>query len=136
MKAKFNSKYKDSSSTDLKISKNESINKDSKLSKTDRFYVSNLKRIISITYPGMKNPKFSSKSFHKIKCFSASSYKGLVRNYNEDRIKIIQKVIKPDLKGDQSWPNISYFGIFDGHGGKKCSNFLKENLHHIVIDLK
>lgn len=25
-----------------------------------------------------------------------------------------------------------YFGVFDGHGGKECSSFLKENLHKFV----
>lgn len=31
-------------------------------------------------------------------------------------------------------PNCSYFGVFDGHGGNKCANFLKENLHKYILN--
>ncbi|OJJ45702.1 hypothetical protein ASPZODRAFT_69234 [Penicilliopsis zonata CBS 506.65] len=29
-------------------------------------------------------------------------------------------------------PQVFYFGIFDGHGGAECSNFLRENLHEYI----
>ena len=32
------------------------------------------------------------------------------------------------------WPNISFFGIFDGHAGNKCSEYLKNNLHHFIFN--
>jgi protein phosphatase 2C family protein 2/3 len=31
-------------------------------------------------------------------------------------------------------PQISYFAIYDGHGGNKCSNFLQENLHKYIFE--
>ena len=31
-------------------------------------------------------------------------------------------------------PNLSYFAIFDGHGGKDVASFLSINLHHFLID--
>ena len=27
------------------------------------------------------------------------------------------------------WPNCSFFAIYDGHGGSKCADYLRENLH-------
>jgi serine/threonine protein phosphatase PrpC len=39
----------------------------------------------------------------------------------------------PDGKKNNGyWPTISLFAIFDGHGGYRCAEFLKENLHKIV----
>jgi protein phosphatase 2C family protein 2/3 len=39
-------------------------------------------------------------------------------------------ITKPNFKG--RWPKCSYFGVFDGHGGDSCSNFLKDNMHKYV----
>lgn len=39
-------------------------------------------------------------------------------------------ITKPNFKG--KWPKCSYFGIFDGHGGHICSDFLKDNMHKFV----
>ena len=33
------------------------------------------------------------------------------------------------LNGD---PQVFYFGIFDGHGGVECADFLKDELHHYI----
>jgi serine/threonine protein phosphatase PrpC len=33
----------------------------------------------------------------------------------------------------KNWPNIQIFGIFDGHGGSKCAEYLKEHLHNNII---
>ena len=35
----------------------------------------------------------------------------------------------------QNWPNIQIFGIYDGHGGSKCAEYLKDNLHNNIINL-
>ena len=61
---------------------------------------------------------------------------GLVRQYNEDRIAIILNVIHPTNKHQQvqNWPNIQIFGIFDGHGGSKCAEYLKDHLHNNIIN--
>jgi len=34
-----------------------------------------------------------------------------------------------------NWPNIQIFGIYDGHGGSKCAEYLKDNLHNSIINL-
>lgn len=31
-------------------------------------------------------------------------------------------------------PQVFYFGVFDGHGGSECSEFLKQELHHYIED--
>ena len=33
-------------------------------------------------------------------------------------------------------PKISYFAIYDGHGGEKCCKFLQENLHNYIFNSK
>jgi len=42
--------------------------------------------------------------------------------------------MQPDNKKDiKNWPQCSFFGVFDGHGGATCSDFLRDNLHHFII---
>ena len=76
--------------------------------------------------------KFSSKSFGSVISYGVNTNQGSIRNYNEDRVSIILNVIKPPSRKNEDWPKVSFFGIFDGHGGAQCSEFLKENLHHYV----
>ena len=40
------------------------------------------------------------------------------------------------INGKQISPRISYFGVFDGHGGKGCSNFLRDNLDTFLFKSK
>ena len=28
--------------------------------------------------------------------------------------------------------SVTYYGVFDGHGGAECANFLKNNLHLVL----
>ena len=53
------------------------------------------------------------------------------RNYNEDRVAIILNIMKPKSKEVQNdyWPKCSFFGIYDGHGGSGCADFLRDSLH-------
>ena len=63
----------------------------------------------------------------------------MVRNYNEDRVSIITNLLPPKGRKDidhSKWPRCSYFGIYDGHGGHQCADFLRDNLHHYVINEK
>jgi hypothetical protein len=60
--------------------------------------------------------------------YAANSYKGLIRNYNEDFLTVISNL----KSSDSDWPMVSYYGIFDGHGGKECAMFLKKYLHLFV----
>jgi len=56
-----------------------------------------------------------------------------VRNYNEDWVSIILNIIKPQNWENEEWPKCSFFGIYDGHGGSKCAEFLRDYLHQFVI---
>ena len=72
-----------------------------------------------------------------MKAFAANTNVGTVRKANEDRISIILNVIQPQTKtprvpADQ-WPKLQIFGVYDGHGGSKCAEYLKDNLHNNVI---
>ena len=59
-----------------------------------------------------------------IKGFGYNSSMGNIRDYNEDTIT----ATKVKLNEDEN--NYFYFfGVYDGHGGKGCSFYLKENLH-------
>ena len=48
-------------------------------------------------------------------------------------MSIILNIAKPASKAE-NWPECSFFGVYDGHGGHKCADYLKENLHHLVIN--
>lgn len=54
------------------------------------------------------------------------------RPQNEDNHEIILNI---DGK-DSTKKNINYYAVYDGHGGKQVSNFLKENLSKFYIDKK
>ena len=57
-----------------------------------------------------------------------------MRNYNEDRVSIILNILRPKTRAaDKEWPRSSFFGIYDGHGGAACADFLRDNLHQFVI---
>ena len=93
--------------------------------------------ILNLKINNFSKSKISKKKNGIITSFSANSHEGIFRNYNEDRINIILNIKKPknynsNLKG--KWPKVSYFSIFDGHNGKKCAEFLKENLHLFIIN--
>lgn len=83
--------------------------------------------------PKLEPSKCSSKKNGVIKAYAANTHQGLIRNYNEDRVAIILNIIKPSTKKVQDWPSCSFFAIYDGHGGSKCAEFLRDNLHHYVI---
>ena len=85
--------------------------------------------LANLPYNNYPKAEFSTKPFLNIAGYGFNSYNGKVKKFNEDRIKTIvdyQLVNKINIKKQ---PNISYFSIFDGHSGNKCSDFLKENLH-------
>lgn len=69
-----------------------------------------------------------------IKSYAANSHVGIVRESNEDRVTINYRVAKPDNKQCDHWPLISYFGVFDGHGGSLCAEFLRDNLLDYIVN--
>jgi len=41
-----------------------------------------------------------------------------------------QKNNNPSLKNSYC----SYFGLYDGHSGNSCADYLRDNLHHYVLE--
>lgn len=76
--------------------------------------------------------KSSIKENGFVKGYAASTDQGLVRDYNEDRVSIILNVNKPQDRAAEVWPRCSFFGVYDGHGGSACADFLRDNLHQFV----
>lgn len=68
-----------------------------------------------------------------VRAYAANTNQGLVRGYNEDRVSIILNIVKPEHRAHESWPKCSFFGVYDGHGGHLCAEFLRDNLHHFVV---
>lgn len=83
--------------------------------------------------PNYEPSRHSDKSHGIVKAFAVCTNQGLVRNYNEDRVAIVLNILRPPNRDPNDyWPNCSIFGIFDGHGGSKCAEYLRNNLHHYV----
>ena len=68
-----------------------------------------------------------------MRAYAANTNQGLVRGYNEDRVSIILNIVKPEHRQHEQWPKCSFFGVYDGHGGHLCAEFLRDNLHHFVV---
>ena len=92
--------------------------------------------LLSREYDYYEPPIFSNKQIGPLKSFSYNSYQGLFKDYNEDKISISSLIKKPSSSKIKSWPKISYFSIFDGHGGEECSEFLKDNYLKYLVDNK
>jgi hypothetical protein len=83
-------------------------------------------------YPNLDKVKISHKNFGIVEAYAAITTEGIVRNYNEDRVSIILNIQKPTNYTKDDWPKCSFFGIYDGHGGANCAEFLRDNLHKNV----
>ncbi|KAJ1970874.1 Protein phosphatase 2C 6 [Dimargaris xerosporica] len=64
-----------------------------------------------------------------------------VREYNDDRYRV--RVLRfPRDTASRSHPPLAnsrqllYFGVYDGHGGPRCADFLAGNLHTYIQDAK
>ena len=97
-----------------------------------------ISRLCNLEFENFPKVEINSNPFLKISGYGANTYNGIARNYNEDRLKIILDYklnrIITDSNGKMVNPQISYFAIYDGHGGNKCSNFLQENLHKYIFE--
>jgi len=70
-----------------------------------------------------------------VSAYAANTHNGIIRPYNEDRISIVL-----DMKKNHGTPKaqplvdkkVSFFAIFDGHGGAGCPDFLRDHLHQFV----
>jgi len=75
--------------------------------------------------------KVSTKSYGYINAYAANTNQGISRDYNEDRVSIIININKPsNYEGE--WPRVSFFSVYDGHGGNKCAEFLRQNLMKLI----
>jgi protein phosphatase 2C family protein 2/3 len=83
--------------------------------------------------PNHEPTKCSVKRNGIVKAYAANTNQGIVRNYNEDRVSIILNIMKPASRVNETWPKCSFFGIYDGHGGVLCADFLRDHLHQFVI---
>lgn len=69
----------------------------------------------------------------KVKAYGASTDKGKVRGYNEDRVSIVIGISKPPEHPNAQDLKCSLFAVFDGHGGPKCADFLRDNFYKALI---
>ena len=86
-----------------------------------------------IKYRAYPTAKHSIEALGIISGFGVNSYNGKVKNFNEDRIKVVASHICQSKKNPNIQHNVSYFAIFDGHGGNKCSEFLKKTFFDYLI---
>ena len=71
-----------------------------------------------------------------IKGFAYNTSMGNIRSYNEDEI-CVSKLFFNNNKDKYDINNKNcchFFAIYDGHGGKGCATFLKENLHQFISE--
>ena len=97
-----------------------------------------LERILSENFSMYQDAKHSVNSFDVISAYGVNTFRGIFRNYNEDRVSIIVNAKNPkkNISNNENnkWPNVSFFAVFDGHAGSKCSEYLKNNLHHFIFN--
>ena len=94
--------------------------------------------ILKSEFPFYRAARHSENSFDRIISYGVNTYQGLIRKYNEDRVTILINplIVKNDnnvQKEDENY-KISYFSIYDGHGGNKCCDFLKKYLHTYIME--
>ena len=90
--------------------------------------------LLTKKYDFYELPKYSTKPIGPLKSYSHNSFRGLFKDYNEDRVSICSLVKKPATTKTKTWPKISYFAIFDGHGGEECAEFLKNNYLNYLVE--
>ena len=62
--------------------------------------------------------------------FSVVTDVGICREHNEDKVCVIQRFSRED---EQETTNpCGFFGLFDGHGGSGCANFLRDHLYTML----
>jgi protein phosphatase PTC2/3 len=80
-----------------------------------------------------ENIKISSKKCGKVRIYAANTTAGISQFHNEDRVRIILNIKKPETIPQDKWPHSSFYGIYDGNNGKFCAEFLKQNLHNRIF---
>ena len=96
----------------------------------------NIEALSKLEYTNYPKVQKSSKPFSKIVGFGANSFQGITRDHNEDRLKVIYEHIinlASPTNGKIINHNVSFFAIYDGHGGNKCCTFLQQYLHNYML---
>ena len=89
-------------------------------------------------YANLNKVRISHKAYGIIEAYATITSSGK-RTYNEDRVSIIYNIPKPQGYNENKnspWPNCSFFGLYDGHGGSAACDFLRDNLHKYIINDK
>lgn len=81
--------------------------------------------------PNHEPAKYSTKPNGLVKSYAACTNQGPVRQYNEDRVSIILNIARPEHCTD--WKKAAYFGVYDGHGGVDCADYLRDSLHNFLM---
>ena len=93
--------------------------------------------LANLPYKEYPKAEYSERPFYNICGYSFNSYNGKVRDYNEDSTKtVVNYPKKINVNGKIISPRISYFGLFDGHGGEGCTKFLRDNLDYYLLNSK
>ena len=112
--------------------------KDNKLANDKLNEEISLEAILNENFINYQKAKHSENGFDRIISYGVNTYKGVIRNYNEDRVTILINALinKGDNNTKKFLKNlkISYFSIYDGHAGNKCCEFLKKYLHHYIFE--
>ena len=93
-------------------------------------------QLLTKNYDDYERARVYNKQLGSLKSFSYNTFHGLYKDYNEDKIIVVNQIKKPASSKMKAWPKISYFGIFDGHGGEGCAEYLKENFLNYLIENK
>jgi hypothetical protein len=92
--------------------------------------------LAGIDYKDYPKAELSSQQSYYIIGYGANTYNGAIKSYNEDKYKIENREKEALINGEKKNLKISYFGVFDGHGGDKCSIFLRDHMHKFLLDSK
>ena len=93
----------------------------------------NISLLSNLPYDAYPEVKYSREAFDNFSGFGINSYNGKVKNYNEDRLRVIASNLSQSKKYPNKVYHMSYFAIFDGHKGKKCSEFLKKKFFEYLV---
>lgn len=78
---------------------------------------------------------YAIKDNNYIKGVSSLTRQGQVRTENDDRITVLLNISKPENIYTNKWPFCCFLGVYSGHKGSSCADFLKDNLHNYVKEI-
>jgi len=100
--------------------------------KSMRLFIESPKTLTNYSLPDIVSVHRSYKKHSVLEAYSTVTHQGLIRHYNEDRVSLILNLEKPYNKTVDYWPTIIFFGLYDGHGGAGCAEYLRDHLHYFV----